>query len=307
MWYFDKYMANVKTELLKSVVLPDFPSGSSINYYNEKLYIVGDDANHILILDKDYQKIDSILLFDHPEKKIPKDEKTDLEASSFIHIKGEPYLLVLGSASKKKRKKVILVPFAEDALNFSGSQFYVHDSKEFIARLKLNGVEEVNLEGATVTGSNLLLGNRGNRANPENHLIITDKDFWERQQESALSVLRLVLPAGEERLGVSEMCYVESKNMLLLTLSSEGTDNAYDDGIIGNSHLGWANNITHKIDRSEIVLDGLIDLCSVHESFRNEKIEGVCVEATTGDDFILHLVSDNDCGESKLFKIRWAI
>jgi hypothetical protein len=54
-----------KTEFLSSLLLTDFPSGSSINYYDGKLFLVGDDANDILILDTDYKKIDSKLMADY--------------------------------------------------------------------------------------------------------------------------------------------------------------------------------------------------------------------------------------------------
>jgi len=77
-------------QLLKFLLLVDFPSGSSINYYDNKLYLVGDDATHILILDNDYRKVDSIKLFDNLEKRISKSQKTDLEASTRHEIEIHP-------------------------------------------------------------------------------------------------------------------------------------------------------------------------------------------------------------------------
>ena len=52
------------------------------------------------------------------------------------------------------------------------------------------------------------------------------------------------------------------------------------------------------------MMDQLINLSEVHVDFRNEKIEGLCVEVAQENTLILHLISDNDNGESKLFKVK---
>ena len=50
-----------------------------------------------------------------------------------------------------------------------------------------------------------------------------------------------------EFMRISEIFYVESRDILLLTLSNESTNNSCHDGTIGNSYIGWINDITHKI------------------------------------------------------------
>ncbi len=55
------------------------------------------------------------------------------------------------------------------------------------------------------------------------------------------------LGTQSEFLGISELCYVESKDMILFTFTSEGTNNAYDDGVIGSSYIGWVNNVAAKL------------------------------------------------------------
>ena len=120
-----------------------------------------------------------------------------------------------------------------------------------------------------------------------------------------MSISRLFLPvAGGNFTGVSELCYVEPEDILFLTLSSEATVNAYDDGAIGDSYIGWARNAAGKVHDAGIALDEMINLPSANEVFKNEKIEGICVEAVNGAEIIAHLVSDNDRGESRLFRIR---
>jgi hypothetical protein len=289
---------NPTIQLLKFLSLVDFPSGSSINFYDEKFYLIGDDASHMLILNKDYERINSVKLFNRPEKRIPKSEKADFEAATLVKVKGENHLLVLGSASREERKRVILIP-----LNLLEPHFSAYG--KFVSRLAVNGIEDVNIEGVTSAGDHLFLTNRGNESNPKNHLIITDNFFWERQEEVPINVLQLSLHSNVTGfIGVSDISYLKSNNVLLLTLSSEVTMNSYEDGAIGNSYIGWINDITQKIGKVEIKLDGMINLSDVSKEFNGEKIEGICVESFTNESSILHLVSDNDNGESRLFKIN---
>lgn len=310
--YFRKLQARIKhqilkpvIELIKSLLLADFPSGSSINYYDGKLYLIGDDANNLLILDNTYKQINSIPLFDYPAKRIPKDQKADFESSTIINMNGAVYLLALGSASREERKKELLIPLLNAGPDYKKLFIQVLYKPAFFEQLKTKGINDVNVEGATIIGDHLVLANRGNIANPQNSLIFTNSIFSNTQTEVALSISKLVLPAPLPAFaGVSELCYIESKDMLFFTLSSETTDNSYDDGAIGISYIGWINDITTKINHRELTLDEMIDLPANIKDFVHEKIEGVCVEAVHGNELTIHLVSDNDGGESKLFKVK---
>ena len=154
----------------------------------------------------------------------------------------------------------------------------------------------------------LILANRGNGNYPKNYLIVTNNDFWNRQKETALRIVPIELVgSNREFLGISELCYVESKDMFLFTFTSEVTNNAYDDGLIGSSYIGWVNNVTDKLKQTTLRLDGMINLSEVSNEFKNQKIEGICVEQVRDNELLLHLIADNDNGESKLFKIkmRW--
>ena len=265
---------------------------------------MGDDASTILLLDTDYKKIDLIRLFNYPEKRIPKSKKYDLEASALIKVNGRLHFLLLGSASGEQRKKVILIPL--ESLNSLTPYLREYDDDEFIERIVRNGIDEVNIEGVTAIGGDLVLANRGNDSNQINHLIITGNYFWERQKDVPVHVTELLLPAGTNGfIGISELCYLRSKNILLLTLCKEATSNSYDDGTIGDSYIGWISNITNKIRHRALMLDGIINLSDVNAEFKNQKIEGICKESVRRkDEFIFHLVSDNDAGESKLFKVK---
>lgn len=296
---------NIK--LVHTLHLPDFPSGSSVNFFKDHFYLIGDDATNILVLDKNYQRKDSIHLFDFSEKRIPKPDKTDLEGSAIISIEGVEHLLVVGSASRKNRKRILSIPFSENTLNFKTLKNAVFKTKTFVKRIQAEGIDEVNIEGVSLIKQDLLLGNRGNRASQNNHLIITDKTFWLDQENAKLIIRKLVLPAMDEILGLSELLYIETLDLLLITFSSEATDNAFDDGAIGSSYLGWVEKASRKLEHLEIHVDGSINLSSVDAALKDQKIEGICLESIEDSKLILHLISDNDLGESVLFKLEMTL
>lgn len=284
--------------LIHTLLLPDFPSGSSINYKDGRFYIAGDDAGQILILGDGYQRLNTVRISDHPEKRIPKKEKADLEAATLMELEGRPYLLVLGSAATEKRETSLLME-----LNTTHT-LRVFSTAVFTSRLKQQNIPEINIEGATLLEPYLLLANRGNNTWPHNHLIITGKDYFRRQDNVMLHTATLHIPPQPAGFaGVSALCYIAGKDLLLLTLSSEATANAYDDGAIGNSYIAWITNITSKIHQPELTVEGIIDLPAADKAFKGEKIEGICLEKTDNNLLHLHLVSDNDLGASRLFHI----
>ena len=295
-------MTNVT--LLAKSVLADFPSGSGINYHDEHLYLIGDDATGIIILDKTYTVKERINIFSHSEKRIPKSEKTDFETSTIVTTDTGDYLCIIGSGSKKRRAVVLLMPLHPATKN----AFEFTDYVEFRRRLESNGIQELNIEGAAIVNDVFLLANRSNHTNRENYFIATSIDFWKNQASVPFRIIEIsIAEMPDPPLGISELCYVKTHDLLLVTLSSENTSSSYDDGTIGDSYIGWIGSISSKINSDRMGLDGIINLSDVDTAFQQQKIEGICVENAVGNDFILHLVSDNDLGESVLFKIRMVI
>jgi hypothetical protein len=283
---------------LKYLLLSDYPSGSSINYYDGHLYVIGDDANKLLVLDSDYNEVNTVPFFNYEEKRIPKAKKTDLETAVILDIDGQKSLLALGSAATKEREMGVLL-----RLPFTDNKPLYISYTAFIKRLQQ--IPAINIEGATIAGCHLILSNRGNESNPVNHLIITTPDFWERQEDATISISKLVVPFSLPGFaGVSELCYIEQEDVLLIILSSEATGNTYDDGAIGDSYFGWVTQISQKLNGQDVLLDGIVNLSDVDPAFKGEKMEGVCLSAVTDKGWYLHLVADNDQGASTLFHIK---
>jgi len=283
----------------KTVVLKDFPSGSAMEFFEGTIYLIGDDARQILMLDKDYNILGGINMFAGDEKRIAKKAKADLESSAIIQYKNSSHLLVMGSASREQREKAFL--FALPANN--QSSFISFDTSEFTGRLTKMGVAEVNIEGASAVHHQLLMSNRGNKTHPDNLLFVTTTNFFEDQQNSLLRILNVVLPEQDFPIGISALSYVAAADTLFFTASIELTSNAYDDGGIGDSYLGCIRNISTQLHTQNLIPDMLVNLSDIDDVFKGQKIESICFEAAKTDHMIAHLVSDNDNGESTLFKV----
>lgn len=287
----------MKIKLQEFKELEDFPSGSGIEYFNEKLYLVGDDAKDILVLDKKWRKETSIPLFDSAELRIPKKIKADLEASTIIEINKIPRLLLLGSGSTLNRNRAILVNLDDhfkEEMDITGFYNQIKDD-----------LDHVNIESSAVVLGKLIMGNRGNKTSPDNTIIVTDMDFWKHPEKAEWSKLSFDLPdTGGKVLGLSGMTYSHKNDWLICTLSTEETANAYDDGPIGDSYLAIVENASRKVSRKKMNVNELINLSETDDAFKGYKLESCTIISEKSGRLKMQLVADNDTGKSYLFRVR---
>jgi hypothetical protein len=287
--------------LERTFFLQNFPSGSAIEFYQNKLYLIGDDATQILILNPDYKRVDSINLF-KGNYRISKNKKVDLESSAIVVIKDQPHFFLLGSSSTPKREKLLLFP-ASLSPNIKSINI-----KRFNNRVTNAGVKDLNYEGLATVNEKLVLSNRGHINKPLNQFIITELNFYDNQKDVEINVIDINLDkASKSFVGISGLTYVPAKDLLLFTASTESTINTYDDGEIEDSYLGWISNFSTKLNLNEIAPDGFINLAENNQSFKKQKVESVCVQEVQGNTLILHLIADNDNGRSTLFKMRLSL
>lgn len=287
----------MKIKLQEFKELSDFPSGSGIEFFDEKLYIIGDDAKDILVLDKKWKKQAAIPLFDSAELRIPKKIKADLEASAIIEVNKIPRLLTLGSGSTLNRNRAILVNLDD---HFKEEM----DITGFYNRIK-DDLDHVNIESAAVVLGMLVMGNRGNLTSPDNSIIVTDTDFWKHPAEAGWSKIEFDLPDTNGKvLGLSGMTYSRKNDWLLCTMSTEQTANTYEDGVIGDSYLAIVENASRKVSRKKMHVNELINLSEVSDSFKGYKLESCTIISEKTGRLKMHLVADNDAGQSFLFRIR---
>jgi len=91
---------------------------------------------------------------------------------------------------------------------------------------------------------------------------------------------------------------------MFFTASTENTPNAYSDGEIGSSYIGYIKNISKKLNNGSVKVTKLISISKYLAEQSAQKIESITVESINGKKVIIHLAADNDNGESTLFKLR---
>ena len=283
------------TQLKNIKRLPFYPSASGAEYFNNHVYIIGDDAKYILILDSSLTIKDSIALYSFPEKKIPKAIKPDIES---IAITADNKLLLLGSGSIVPYRNTgwLIDPISKQKDSLQLDSFY--------NRLKANGIDEINIEGLCHIPGYMAITNRGNKSYRKNMLIITKKDFWTNQANAPISLILLGTNTDSTVFnGVSGLAYSAKTDKLLITVSTEDTRNNIDDGTIGKSYLWIVDNISAKKKWKAINPNTIIDLEEIDPRFKGQKIESVCILQEDENSFTLLLAADNDNGSSTLFTL----
>src|SRR5438105_15448065 len=119
----------MKLKLLDYKELPELPSGSNLEFFNDTAYLVDEDASDMVVLNKKWQTLATNKLLVNGEPQIVSKTKSDFEATTIIVVNSIPRLLVLGFDAKDKRHKAVLINLD----NMTKEEF---DISEFYARLK---------------------------------------------------------------------------------------------------------------------------------------------------------------------------
>jgi len=272
----------------------DYPSASSIEYYDGKLYLMGDDATKLLVLDTNLNIIDSFPVISYSGNRIPKDIKPDLEASA---LNGDN-LFLFGSGSLSPHRnfawKYNLKTKDNDSINL----------EPLFIKAKELGVEQINIEGACFVSGKLLFANRGSKGYPHNHLIIIDEKFLDNDSSFQVSIVPFAPQKDIASFkGISGLCYAKESDQLIISVSTEDTKSSHEDGAIGKSYLWIVNNISAKIIDKALGTKRVIDLEYIDSRFKGQKIESATVIKETGNLIYLALVAENDDGKSTVFKM----
>jgi hypothetical protein len=265
----------------------DFPSGSGLSSTTTPFTFLATMPLPYCCSIPDTETVGRKAYWKNDTSIIAKDEKPDIESALMITINNKPVLIGVGSMSGEKRWGNYTFELGSDSL---------HQAQFFKNGTNFSGIEEINIEGSTAYSNAILLGNRANLSTKKNHLLL-----WSGKED--VLVKELALATGNHVAGLSGLHYVAEKDLLLFTASEEATTSAYEDGVIGNSYLGWINNFSEAWKSAEIVPTKVLKLPAFDPAFQHQKIESVCLESLQGRRYLLHLAADNDDGKTVLFKV----
>ena len=286
------------SKLTTMKILPGYPSGSGLAYHNGRIYIVGDDATYILVLDSLLNVIDSIRIVESSEKRITKERKPDTEALAIIKNNNTATMLALGSGSLSPSRDSCYV------LNLPGNEIKKYGLDSFYTRLKYSGMSMLNIEGAASIPKGLLLANRGNKSFPQNHLIATSDIFWKNQSTADITLIETANNSDTSTFsGISGLDYSFISDQLFMTLSTENTFSVHEDGEIGQSYLWIINDLSSKMNLHRLYPDKIINLTNIDQRFNEQKIESVSILSADNTEKVLILTADDDKGGTVLFRL----
>jgi hypothetical protein len=234
--------------------------------------------------------LDSVVLFPSKEKRIDKAIKADLESSAILKEGNKDCLVLFSSFSAAKRNKIIF-------LNLENNKF-----RQVNSSIDTVGIEEANIEGAANVDGKLVLSNRANTTHKNNSLVFTTLDS--NGLGKNYKIINIILPQKKNIIGISGIAYIKEKDLLIFSASTEDTPNAYTDGAIGTSYIGYIKKISKKLDATNVKADKMISISKYLSEKSAQKIESMIVEEIKRGKAIVHLAADNDNGESTLFKLR---
>jgi hypothetical protein len=253
----------------------------------------------MLSLNPNFEPADTFSFYNFSEKRVPPGAKADLEAMSIVKDSNTPCILVLGSGSvvPQRNSGWLLNPATKERLAIRPDTFY--------NRLRARGIDDVNIEGIARAGNHMLLINRGNKSHTVNYLVVTSPRFLQEQTTAPIKLIRIGGQTDTSSFaGISGIDYSAKSDRLFLTVSTENTYSSFADGDIGKSYLWIINDFISKIRLTAFNPDQIIDLTAMDKRFDKQKIESVCIATENRNKFELVLISDNDDGQSSLFRIK---
>lgn len=279
-------------------VIPGYlQSASAIEVFADNVYIAGDSLSWLYLYKKNFYFLYRLRLDEHLSTDVlPKADKPDWEAMSVLLHRGyDPMLLIIGSGSKSpQRDKAMLVNLYNNEVSVvpHWPKFYQ------LIRENIASDNELNIEGLAQVKDKLVLLNRGN-VNGGNFIAITDTSApWQLPFE--LNIIQSA-PADINgvKAGFTGAFYVEEEDVLIYTAAAEITDNAYDDGVVAGSAIGFFSNISKRLAEKELTPDEQVPLNK--ESGFSGKLESLALHRKVGNKYEFYAVTDNDDEPGSLY------
>ena len=294
----------MKATILKKISLPGIHSASGVEVLGERIYIVGDDSAWLYVLDLDWQAMGTIRLFDSPvpdEARIPKLQKPDLEALTALPLGGETVLLAIGSGSRENRHDAFVVnPRTGTVQRHSLAPLYDH----LRTLPDVVGTRLLNLEGALVTGPEIVFLQRGNVSGTNVAIGFATAAFvqWLTGNGPLPGpvVRSYALPTVEGyAAGFSGAASLPSRpGAFLFTASVEATN----DEILDGDMLGSFAGIAH-LDRPGDLSGQCVPILHDGQAYPG-KVESICLLSEMPDTLLTLAVTDADGGTSELLLLE---
>lgn len=287
--------------------LGGLPSASASVFYNDKLYVVGDDSPALYVLDKSFSiRQQTDIQNAKPEKngRIKWDKKADLEGAELFFINHEPTLVMVGSGTHNDtREKALLHGLKDGSISWKNIRPLYRSLRKF-ANLKKD--QFINIEGLASNHDKVFMLSRGSHG--PNLVFTFDKnDFLnyitgEVEQITKVIVQKVALTRIEGvEATLSGATWHEASQRLVITTSVDDDDK----GILG-SFVSYI----HAAELPKNAQAKAADIDLTQRAFRiynnnqplTSKVESVVVTHTEGEKISGVLTADNDDGTSQFMR-----
>lgn len=305
-------------KIIKKATLPSIPSASGVEVLNGIIYIIGDDSKALFMLNHELKLLQQYTLFESEfsaDERIPKKQKPDFECLTLINIHGYDYLLVTSSGSKKNRDTGHLVKlpskynknFYDKDISLKGLFDLLKSNEEIVADGKLN------LEATACDNRFFVMLNRANKKGNNVALVFNKEEMEVYLMENNNlvpfpEVFSYALPSLQNvPTGFSGACIFDNK--LFFTASAEDTDDAYEDGNVKGSIIGWMQmnadgNLKGSSSPTLSTIKAHTKITLDNADFMG-KVESIAIYENESDDkYIALAVTDSDGGNSELLMIE---
>ena len=280
-------------------------AASGLVQVGDYLYVVADDEHHLGVFSATQPVAGTLVtLFEGElpdELEERKARKPDMEALVVLPAV-EDYpdgaLLAIGSGSKKRRRRAVLLGLAADgAINTAPK---IVDFSELYEELKTT-FDDLNIEGAFIDADTLYLLQRGNKAETAQNARIAVKleKVWKAIRKDKPVSAKALGEIQAYDLGVASgvpLCFTDAARLpdggWVFSAAAEATDNSYHDGEFVGAAVG--------------IVKPTGELFHIQRLDATYKIEGVAarVEGET-----LHLLmvtdADNPAQAATLLQASW--
>ncbi|MDX5419688.1 MAG: hypothetical protein LPK09_10775 [Hymenobacteraceae bacterium] len=311
----------MKASITKILQYDNLPSASGLEMLGNHYYVVGDDSPYLYRLDKSFRLVSQEAIFDttgFENGRLAKAVKADLESMTLLQHQGKPYLLMMGSGSAPARRKAYLYNICGDEI--CQERAGTHGAKTIDLDALYQQLEEkadtlggslLNIEGVAAGHGKLYLLQRA-IASGQNVLIsyrlsefipYLSGEAGTALPKAELSYFRLP-QLNNLQAGFSGAYVYDDK--LFFTASLEDTNDAYGDGEVLGSYVGYiAFSEIGKQDTLEI--PATLILQSDGKPYTG-KAESVVVQKRDGKGrYRLVVVSDDDQGGSELLEVLFSV
>lgn len=282
--------------MIREIAPGNLYSASAIEVYNQTLYIAGDALAWLYQFDKEYNFIGSVPLSDDaaPEP-LEKKVKPDWEAMSIVEHPGyKPVLMVIGSGSRSpQRDGAKLLNLATNEVSGVAHWPLLYHN------IRQNTTVEMNMEGLAQVGDKLVLLNRGNTTGG-NYIVVTDALAAWQMPEGGHIIQSAPADINGVKAGFTGAFYLPDTDTLLYTATAELSDNAYDDGIVVGSAIGYFKNISARLTSDSLIPDEQVTL--TEDMGIPGKVESMALNRKVDDTkYEFFAVTDNDEAPGSLY------